>query len=314
MEFITERRKGLWVEAFAIHGSITPHVLPHVLIFGVIAAFLVWLATVSERTLGFRIQLQVAPYEIAGAALGLLLVLRTNAGYDRWWEARRMWGGIVNQCRNLTIATLAYGPADREWRKKMIAWTATFPHVARASLRGQLPGAEVEALVGPEEAKGIVNSGHMPSFVALVLADLLREARDRHQLDAFAFLQADRERAQLMDHLGACERILKTPLPRVYSIKIRRFITLFLFTLPVALLFQMQNDFLIPLIVMMVAYPLVSLDQIGVELQNPFDPVRLSHLPLGEITHNLEKGLLGTAAAAESLPQSLRSWRDTVAP
>jgi putative membrane protein len=284
---VGHRHQGFWSEAFAIHGSITPHVLPHVAAFGLISSAIVGLALLEERTWGYRVALQVAPYEIAGAALGLLLVLRTNAGYDRWWEGRRLWGGIVNQARNLAINALAYGPADPVWRERIIAWTAVFPHVARASLRSEAPGPEVAALVGEKSAAAIAQSGHMPSFVALVLAGLLREARERNELDSFAFLQSDRERALLIDHVGACERILKTPLPHVYSIKIRRFIVLFLLTLPIALMHRVEHDFLVPLITMMVAYPIVSLDQIGIELQNPFDTLRLSHLPLNEISKNI---------------------------
>ena len=92
-------------------------------------------------------------------------------------------------------------------------------------------------------------------------------------------MQVDRERAALIDHIGACERILKTPLPLVYAIKIRRFIALFLLTLPFALLHRINGDWLVPFITMMVAYPLMSLDQIGIELQNPFSKANLSHLP-----------------------------------
>ncbi len=77
-------------------------------------------------------------------------------------------------------------------------------------------------------------------------------------MDRFAFLQLDRERAALIDHIGACERILKTPLPLVYAIKIRRFIALFLLTLPFALLHRMNGDWLVPFITMMVAYPLIG--------------------------------------------------------
>ena len=101
-------------------------------------------------------------------------------------------------------------------------------------------------------------------------------------MDRFAFVQIDKERASLIDHIGACERILKTPLPMVYAIKIRRFIALFLLTLPFALLNRINGDWLVPFITMMVAYPLVSLDQIGIELQNPFCVDNLSHLPLDE--------------------------------
>ena len=133
----------------------------------------------------------------------------------------------------------------------------------------------------------------MPSFVALQLADLLREACDTFHMDRFAFVQVDRERAALIDHIGACERILKTPLPLVYAIKIRRFIALFLLTLPLALLHRISTDWLVPIITMMVAYPLMSLDQIGIELQNPFSKANLSHLPIGDVSATIERNLIG---------------------
>lgn len=144
----------------------------------------------------------------------------------------------------------------------------------------------------------------MPSFVALKLGTLLREACDHHKLSGFAFMQVDKERVLLIDHIGACERILKTPLPLVYSIKIRRFITLFMFSLPLALLHRMSNDWLVPFITMLVAYPLISLDQIGVELQNPFAKQNLSHLPLGDISATIERNLTGLLKASPSVSSS----------
>jgi putative membrane protein len=154
----------------------------------------------------------------------------------------------------------------------------------------------------------------MPSFVAWVLAELLREARERHGMDAFAFLQADRERAMLVDHIGACERILKTPLPLVYAIKIRRFIVLFLLTLPFALLHKFQSDWLVPVVTMLVAYPLMSLDQIGVELQNPFTAANLSHLPLDEITMAIERNLAGVRKAEDASENGMAEGIPAVSP
>jgi putative membrane protein len=221
-----------------------------------------------------------------------MLVLRTNAGYDRWWEARKLWGGIVNQSRNLVISATAYGPTDSEWREKIVRWAAVFPHVARLSLRGELPSTEVANLVGSEDARRIASAGHMPSFVAATLGDLLHEARETLKMDGFAFMQVDRERALLIDHIGACERIAKTPLPRAYSIEIRCFIATFLFMLPFSLLHLLDNDWLVPFITMLVAYPLLALDQIGVELENPFSTSNLSHLPLDDISANIERDVL----------------------
>jgi putative membrane protein len=286
-------RRSFWREAFALQGSVTPHVFLHVLTFGMIATTVWAVAWLADRWFHVQIGLEVAPFEIAGAALGLLLIMRTTAGYDRWWEARKLWGGIVNQSRNVVISALAYGPANLAWRQQFVRWAVAFPHVARCSLRGEPPPPLVAALVGPEEAGRVAAADHMPSQVASRLADLLREAGERFRMDRFAFLQVDKERATLLDHVGACERILKTPLPLVFAIKIRRFIALFLLVLPFALIYRMQCDWLVPFVTMLVAYPLIALDQIGVELQNPFARANLGHLPLGEISATIERNLMG---------------------
>ncbi len=277
-----------WREAFALRGSATPYVALSVTIFGLLAAAVTLAAEWSERHFGVGLALAVAPYEIAGAALGLLLVVRTNAGYDRWWEARKLWGGIVNQTRNLVITALAYGPRDPKWRACVVRWTAAFPRTSCAMLRGEPLPQSLASLFGPG-----VPPIHGPARVARELAELLREARDRHGLDGFAFIQIDRERATLIDHIGACERILRTPLPRVYAIKVRRLIFLFLLTLPFALLHRVGTDWIIPLVTMLVAYSFLSLDRIGAELQSPFSTASLSHLPLDEISASIERTLTG---------------------
>src|SRR5262249_51666227 len=89
-------RTGFWREALAWSGSATPRIPRRVAVFGLISA-------VVCTTSGPDLAMPVGPHEVAGAVLGLFLVLRTNAGYDRWWEARRLWGGIVNQTRNLAL-------------------------------------------------------------------------------------------------------------------------------------------------------------------------------------------------------------------
>ena len=287
-----QTREGFWREAFALYGSVTPHVMPFVFMFGLAASGICGISWLVERLFEVRVALAIAPFEFAGAALGLLLILRTNAGYDRWWEARQLWGGIVNQSRNLVIGAMAYGPNDLEWREKIVRWAAVFPHVARLSLRGELPSSEVANLVSSEDARRVATAEHMPSFVASILGDLLHEARETLGMDGFAFIQVDRERALLIDHIGACERIAKTPLPRAYSINIRRLIVFFLLTLPFSLLHLLDNDWLVPFITMLVAYPVLSLDQIGVELENPFSTSSLNHLPLDDISAGIERNLL----------------------
>jgi putative membrane protein len=282
---------GFWGEAFALRGSVTLRVLPSVLAFG-------WLATLVcllQWLTAADISIEIGPHEIAGGIIGLLLVLRTNAGYERWWEARKLWGGIVNQSRNLAVAALAHGPTDARWREQVVLWTAAFAHAVRARLRGQVSTPELAELVGEAEAAKLAAQEHPPTAVAVRLAALLQEARGRG-MDGFAFLTAERERAGLVDHLGGCERILRSPLATVFSITTRRFLFLYLVSLPFALLKKLSADWLTPVMTAAVAYALLALDQIGIELQHPFSTRSLSHLPLDDICRNLQHNLLALLA------------------
>jgi putative membrane protein len=280
--------RNFWREVFALHGAATPLVLPTVLIFGGIATLIYLVQVLAPANLD--ISIEVGPHEVAGALLGLLLVMRNNAGYDRWWEARKLWGGITNQARGLVSAALAYGPSDDHWRRQVVCWTAAFAHAVRGRLRGQSDVPELEALLGSDEAARIRASRHIANYVALRLAELLGEGHARG-MDDPAFLEAERQRAALLDHLGACERIRNTPLAAVYSIATRRFIFLYLISLPFALLHKLRAEWETPLVTALVAYALLTLDQIGVELQEPFAVTSLSHLPLDDICRNIERDL-----------------------
>lgn len=287
-----DSERGFWRDAFEIHGSITLHVLPNVVLIGVIASIICFFETLVMAFLHTHIAVEVAPYELTGAALGLLLVLRTNSGYDRWWEARKLWGGIVNQSRNLALIGLSYGPKDRQWRQRFVSLICLFAYACRTSLRGQKQIGESARLVASEETAELHEANHLPTAIAFKLSQMLRDACDNYGMDSFSFLQAQRELATLIDHVGGCERILKTPLAHAYSIIIRRFIAIFLLTLPFALIYSLNQVWLVPVVTMLVAYPLFSLDQLGVELQNPFSTDNLSHLPLDEICVTIECNLV----------------------
>jgi ion channel-forming bestrophin family protein len=284
--------RGFWRDAFEIHGSITPHIMPNVLLMGAIASVICVFESLVSELFHTHLAVEVAPYELTGAALGLLLVLRTNSGYERWWEARKLWGGIVNQSRNLAIIGLSYGPKNDQWRQKFVSLICLFSYACRTSLRGQKQIPESERLAGILETEQLEKANHLPTAVALRLSHMLREASENHSMDSFSFLQAQRELVTLIDHIGGCERILKTPLAHAYSIKIRRFIAIFLLTLPFALMYSLDQVWLVPIVTMLVAYPLFSLDQLGVELQNPFSTDNLSHLPLDEICGTIESNLM----------------------
>ena len=282
------RKPGdFWRDALAISGSATPHVFRSVLVFGLFAALVVAVDIASGHSP--ELEIEVAPYEVAGAALGLILVLRTNAGYERWWEARKLWGGIVNRCRHLAVVAAAYGPRDDAWRRSVIRLAAALPHAVRRNLQGDGDATDVERLLAPEVARQVVAARNRPLALVRAIADQLRAACD-DGMDRFAFVEADRDLAALTDYFGGCERILKAPIPRGYTILMRRFIILFLGAIPFALV--MKLVWLTPVVTMFIAYPILSLDKIGDELQNPFSTRNLNHLPLDDICRTIEDDLL----------------------
>ena len=246
------------------------------------------LAYVLDRFTHLTVDIGVAPYEVAGGVLGVFLVLRTNSGYDRWWEARKLWGGITNQCRSLATAATAYG-TDPAWKAEIVCWITLFAHATRRHLRGEHELPEAMRLIRGPLAASLARSPHPPQMVAMHIARLLREGSESGQMPEAILMQMERDRISLLDFMGGCERIVKTPLPRAYNTVIRQFLVLFLVTLPFGIL--QKVTWMVPFITAFVGFPLLALDEIGTELQNPFSVDHVNHLPLEQICQTIEDNL-----------------------
>jgi putative membrane protein len=194
----------------------------------------------------------------------LFLRNKFNAGYDRWWEARKLWGGIVNQSRNLLIMSWQYSAENPQWRKEVTKWIITFSFATKESLRLQKDFDDLSDILNEQEITELKNAKHIPVYVASKIAQLLNQARNKQTIDLFSFQEMEKQRSLLIDYLGGCERILKTPMPLVYAIKIRRFILIYLLLLPFSLINSV--GLMAIFITVLVAYPLLSLDRIGYEL------------------------------------------------
>ncbi len=282
-----EEHPGFFRGALAWRGSVTPRILPGVI---VTTCYTLILALVDQYLYKLP-HPDVTPFEYTGAVLGLVLVFRTNAGYDRWWEARKLWGGITNQSRNLLVMTWSYGPNDDFWRQAMSKWISVYPFAVKESLRQQKHFDDLNNLLSEDELAALKNAQHMPLFVVSKIAGLLEQVRAKQMIDPLVFAEFERQRSLLVDYLGGCERILKTPMPLVYAIKIRRFILIYLLLLPFSLIGSV--GYVSAFIAFLVAYPLLSLDRIGLELQNPFSERNLSHLPLQAICETIRGNGLG---------------------
>jgi putative membrane protein len=231
-------------------------------------------------------------HTLVAVPLGLLLVFRTNSSYDRYWEGRKLWGGIVNTTRNLARAASVHLWDDRALLEQVVRWTAAFPWATMNALR-ETPGLGAGAAVlAPADAAQAAQAPHPALYVARRLSGCLAEARTRGLISDYAQWSLDGNVQALVDHLGACERIKKTPLPFAYVVHLRRALVLYCFTLPFALVETF--GWLTVLDVVLVAYTFFGIEEIGVEIEGPFGHDE-NDLPLEEICATIQRNVQGVA-------------------
>jgi putative membrane protein len=258
-------------------------------IVGRVAAFTLWVVAVTWFHLHVhKVDVPATGHTLAGTALSLLLVFRTNSSYDRFWEGRKLWGGIVNETRNLVRAAVVNIPSV-ELLRRLAAWTAMFPYALTRVLRsGQGELGPAAALLPPAEVERVLAAGNPAIAVALRMSAVLAEARQRGLITDYVQMQIDQNVQLLIDYQGGCERIVRTPMPFAYMLHLRRTLILFLLSLPFALVETF--GWATVLVVVMVAYTFLGIEEIGVEIEDPFG-TEDNDLPLEDISANIARTL-----------------------
>ena len=253
-----------------------------------------------------QVNTSVLLHSLVGVALGLLLVFRTNASYDRFWEGRKLWGGIVNETRNVgsrrqRLPGRRAGPSRQAHLLDRYFSLGRDEHAAR--------GVELRSRSEPTDCRrteldrASAASGFACCATHESVSPASAEARlitDVIQVSLDANVQA------LMDYVGGCERIRKTPLPFAYVVHLRRALVIYCFTLPFALV-ETFGWFTI-LDVLFVAYTFFGIEEIGVEIEGPFgdDANDLPMQSFCETIHNNVYALTGvTNPEREMMPEGL---------
>ncbi|MCB9729267.1 MAG: hypothetical protein H6744_06605 [Deltaproteobacteria bacterium] len=263
--------------ALQLHGSVIPGVLPRVLLAGALGA----VAALAHSAYGFSIP--PIAHTLVGVALGLLLVFRTNASFDRYWEGRKLVGQMVNRCRDLarqaeTLLDPAADGARARFRRLVPAWFALTRQHLRAERELEALGAQLtedeRATLGPVTTR--------PLTVATWLGRALAEEARAGRLSEQRIQLFDQNLTALADTLGGCERIVRTPIPFAYAQHIKSFLLLFCYTAPFAMAESMGWH--TPMAALVLAYALFGIDEIGVEIEDPFgyDPNDLAMDGIGE--------------------------------
>ncbi len=253
---IIRKRPSAWTLFFVLKGSVVQRIWQQVAIVGALSLLIV----AAHRHWPDMIRgVDPAPFTLIGISLSIFLSFRNSACYDRWWEARRLWGQIIQTSRDiarqsqpLDLGEEGVSPA----RKALLGRVIGFAHaLANAPRKGQ-PVLLGEPLPDPPDS-------YLDGASAMVAGDL-RAGR----LQPVEALSLNESILRLSNSLVGCERLSNTPLPFAYTLLLHRTAYLFCFILPFG--FADSLGWGTPLVVMLIAYSFFGLDALGEELEEPF--------------------------------------------
>lgn len=241
------------------------------------------------------INIPIAVPAIIGTIISLLLAFKSNQAYDRWWEARIIWGGIVNDSRTLVRQLIAfYKDPDfsvraNDFKERFAKRQAAWCYSLAQSLRGKDPIKLIKTLLTEDELRFVKNHKHVPNAILMLHAKDLKRAKEEGSLNTYQQVEIDNTLSRLCDHMGKCERIKNTIFPTTYSMYIRFTLCLFVIMLPFGL-----TDYLgwmqIP-VVATIGAACFLIEKMAIHLQDPFEN-RPTDTPMITISNNIEKNLM----------------------
>jgi putative membrane protein len=282
---------------FIMRGSVIPRIAPQLLGFALYAAVVVLLVRHFNIAFGAT---GIAPFTLLGVALSIYLGFRNNAAYDRWWEARKLWGQLVFEVRNLTRVALALVPQDTGQTRPLLMSALAFCHQLRGQLRNVDVGADVERFLGGE-ARLLAASGNRADAIVRGMGLRIGELRRAGRIDPMDFRILDERLATLSALQAGCERIANTPLPFAYTLLLHRAAYVFCMMLPFGL--AASIGWMTPLFTVVIAYSFFGLDALSGELEDPFG-MEMNDLPLDRMCRVCEISVL--EALGEPTPAPMK--------
>jgi putative membrane protein len=249
---------------FILRGSILPRIAPQIIGFALYAAVIVAVARhFGLESSGYGL----APFTVLGVALSIFLGFRNNAAYERWWEARKLWGQLVFEIRNLARAAQGLIPADCDQVRPLLMESLAFCHYLRGGLRQVDADPEARRFIG-EAANAFGRAVNKPDAVLRSMGARLAVLRRSGRIDAMDYRVLDERLSGMAALQAGCERISGTPLPFTYSLLLHRFAYWFCILLPFGLV--SIAGWASPLFTALVVYSFFGLDALSEELEDPF--------------------------------------------
>ena len=274
---------------FTLRGSIIPKVYRQILLITILST----LITIIQHWLPDSFPYYgMAMFTLLGIALSLFLGFRNNASYQRWWEARGLWGQLVYDSRSLTRQVLSFieddTDAGRDTQRTMIHLTIAFAHAVRHRLRGTSPWEDIEPFVALTHHDNMRQAKNVPDYIMRLMGKQLGDIRRQGLVSEQVIQNMDERLTSMTIVLAACERIHNTPLPFAYMLLVHRTTYLYCILLPFGLVASL--GWATPLISAVIAYTFFGLDALSEELEEPFG-LAANQLPLTALSRTIEINL-----------------------
>lgn len=251
---------------FIRHGSVLPRLLSRLSLLFVLSLLVLYF---NGAIFNYKIQLNPAPFTLFGIALAIFLGFRNNVSYDRFWEGRKLWGSMLNTTRSLArqAQTLTDLEADSPDLRRFVSLLTAFTWCSKHQLRHTDPGQDLERLLGAAEANRFKTARYIPNLLVLEMGRWLKTLRS-NSFDSILAANIDHNLNELSNIIGGCERIASTPIPYTYKVLLHRTVYFYCFLLPFG--FVDSLDWMMPVIVIFIAYTFVALEAVADELEDPF--------------------------------------------
>jgi putative membrane protein len=260
----------------------------------VILLYTTLIAVLHKTNSGLPIAIPLTIPALLGTIISLLLGFRSNQAYDRWWEARHIWGAIVNESRTLARQVLTFTDIVEEgddvhlFRERVIRRQIGWCFSLGQTLRGNsaLPG--LDGYLNRKELEAVSHYDNVPSALLDQHGRDLKRALENGWINRYQQVELDRTVTRLCDAMGKCERIKNTVFPSTYSMYIHFSLLLFITLLPFGVI-EYFGFLEIPL-VMAVSASFLLIEKMAIHLQDPFEN-KPTDTPMTAIARNIEKNL-----------------------
>jgi ion channel-forming bestrophin family protein len=225
-------------------------------------------------------------HSLLGFVISMLLVFRTNTAYDRWWEGRKLWGSLVNNSRNLALKLdVVLDKGDEDNRFFFRETIPLYAFTLKEHLQSEVTRLMLDEIDHPELSK-LDTRKHVPNQIAGLMMSRVNKLYKERTITGDQLITLNSELSSFTDICGACERIKNTPIPYSYSSFIKKFIVVYVLTLPLGYVFNL--GYYVAPIVTFVFYVLASLELVAEEIEDPFG-TDANDLPMDKMAGNIKK-------------------------